>query len=104
MDKITIGGDETVVNLSQPIAPIGLDPSLATLAAGNEYYFSAQLFGHNIFKDGDMYIGALRYSQQETDTDYVLDLNSRYPINIDWTIRPLLRLGYSTFSGTNIIQ
>lgn len=103
-DKLQVGADATLVNLSQPIAPIGLDPSLATLAAGNEYYFSAQLIGNNIFKDGDMYIGALRYSQQETDTDYVLDLNSRYPINSDWTIGPRLRLGYSTFSGTNIRQ
>jgi hypothetical protein len=103
-DKLQVGADATLVNLSQPIAPLGLDPSLATLAAGNEYYFSAQLIGNNIFKDGDMYIGALRYSQQETDTDYVLDLNSRYPINSDWTIGPRLRLGYSIFSGTNIRQ
>ena len=103
-DKLQVGADATLVNLSQPIAPIGLDPSLATLAAGNEYYYSAELIGNNIFKDGDMYIGAFRYSQQETDTDYVLDFNSRYPINSDLFIGPRLRLGYSIFSGTDITQ
>ncbi len=103
-DRVQVGADATIVNLSQQIAPIGLDPTLATLAAGNEYYYSAQLIGNNILKDGDMYIGALRYAQQETDTQYVLDFNSRYPLSSAWLLAPRLRLGYSVFSGSGIKQ
>lgn len=103
-DKWQVAADATLVNLSQPIAPIGLDPTLATLAAGNEYYLSAQLIGNNIVKDGDTYIGAFRYARQETDTTYILDFNSRYPVTADFTVGPRLRLGYSLFSGTDLIQ
>jgi len=92
------------VNLSRTISPLGLDPTLAALAAGNEYYVTAQLISTNIFKDGDMYIGAFHYAQQETDTQYVLDFNTRYPIINDLTLAPRLRLGYSVYTGTGIRQ
>ena len=92
------------MNLSQPISPIGLDPTLATLAAGNEYYYSVQLIGTNLIKDRDMYIGAVRYAQQATDTTYVFDLNSRFPLTDQLWLGPRLRLGYSVFSGTALKQ
>jgi hypothetical protein len=58
-----------------------------------------QLIGTNIFKDGDMYIGALRYAQQPMLRQYVLDFNSRYPLAHDWVLGPRLRLGYETGVG-----
>ena len=103
-DKLQVSADATYVNLSRTISPLGLDPTLAALAAGNEYYVTAQLISTNIFKDGDMYIGAFRYAQQETDTQYVLDFNTRYPIINDLTLAPRLRLGYSVYTGTGIRQ
>ena len=102
--RLQVGADATIVNLSQPISPIGLDPTLATLAAGNEYYYSVQLIGNNIIKDHDMLIGAVRYAQQATDTAYVFDLNSRFPLTDQWWLGPRLRLGYSVFSGTALKQ
>jgi Tetratricopeptide repeat len=104
-DKLQISADATIANLSRTITPAGLlDPSLAQLAAGNEYYATAQLISTNIFKDGDMYIGAFHYAQQETDRQYVLDFNTRYPIINDLMLAPRLRLGYSAYSGTGIRQ
>jgi hypothetical protein len=104
-EKLEIGGDVTVVNLSQPIAQTGVSTALlATLPAGNEYYFSAQLIGSNIIKDGDMYIGALRFAQQPTLKEYVIDLNTRYPVSNNLLVSPRLRLGYTTGVGTDLKQ
>jgi hypothetical protein len=101
-DNLQISADATVVNLTQKISPIGLDPSLATLPAGNEYYYSAQLIGNNFIKDGDMYTAALRYSQLSTTNQYVLDFNTRYPLTNEWRLSPRLRLGYTMGTGTDL--
>jgi tetratricopeptide (TPR) repeat protein len=103
-EKLQISADATVVNLTQPIAPIGLDPALAALPAGNEYYYAAQLIGNNIVRDGDMYIAALRYSQLATSNRYVLDFNTRFPLTNDWRISPRLRLGYATGRGSDLTE
>jgi hypothetical protein len=102
-ENLQVSADATVVNLTQPISPIGLlDPALATLPAGNEYYYSAQLIGNNFFKDGDMYIAALRYSQLTNSNRFVLDLNTRYPLTNEWRLSPRLRLGYAVGTGIDL--
>jgi outer membrane lipoprotein YfiO len=115
-DKLQVSADATIANLSRTITPASLlDPTLAQLAAGNEYYFTTQLIGTNIFKQGDMYTGAFHYAQQSTDKQYVLDFNARWPVTADLMIAPRLRLGYSEYSagavlsngqptGTNVTQ
>jgi len=104
-EQLQIAADATLVNLTQPIAQSAANSSLlATLPAGNEYYYSLQLIGTNIFTDGDMYIGALRYAQQPMLRQYVLDLNSRYPLTRDWVLGPRLRLGYETGIGNDLKQ
>jgi len=101
-DHLQVSADATVANLTQPISPIGLDPSLATLPAGNEYYYSAQLIGNSFFKEGDMYIAALRYSQLANSNRYVLDFNTRYPLTNEWLLSPRLRLGYAVGHGIDL--
>ena len=101
-DKFQISADATVVNLTQAITPLGLDPTLASLPAGNEWYYSLQLIGSNIIQDGDMYIAALRYSQMATSDMFVLDFNTRYPLTSDFRVSPRLRLGYRTGNGTDL--
>ena len=55
-DKLQVAADVTIVSLTQPIAPTAPNAALlATLPAGTEYYYSVQLIGNNIIKDGDMY-------------------------------------------------
>jgi tetratricopeptide (TPR) repeat protein len=101
-DKLQVSADATVVNLSQPIVGVGLDPALATLPTGNEYYYSAQLIGSNIIKDGDMYVAALRYSQMATSDMYVVDFNTRFPLTGDFRISPRVRFGYRTGKGIDL--
>jgi hypothetical protein len=103
-ERLQIGADAMIVNLSQPITPIGLDPALAALSVGNEYYFSTQLIANNIFTLGDAYIGAVRYARQPTESQYVLDLSAWFPIANDWLLSPRLRLGYASGIGIDLRQ
>jgi hypothetical protein len=115
-DKLQVSADATIANLSEAIIPAALlDPTLAQLASGNEYYFTTQLIATNIFKEGDMYVGAFHYAQQSTDKQYVLDLSARLPATKDLMVGPRLRLGYSEFlpgavlnngqpTGINVVQ
>ncbi|MBO0756924.1 MAG: tetratricopeptide repeat protein [Bradyrhizobiaceae bacterium] len=104
-DKLEFSADATIANLSRTITPNGLlDPSLAALAAGNEYYATVQLISTNIFKDGDMYIGAFHFAQQESSNQYVLDFNTRYPIFSNLRVAPRVRLGYNVESGIDLTQ
>ncbi len=104
-ENLQIAADATLVNLTQPIAQTADSSALlATLPAGNEYYYSLQLIGTNLIKDGDMYSTALRYAQQPTLKEYVLDFNTRYPLNDNWVIGPRLRLGYEVGVGTDLKQ
>jgi hypothetical protein len=104
-DKLEFSADATIANLSRTITPDGLlDPSLAALAAGNEYYATAQLISTNIFKDGDMYIAAFHFAQQESSNQYVLDFNTRYPIFSNLRVAPRVRLGYNVESGIDLTQ
>jgi tetratricopeptide (TPR) repeat protein len=104
-DKLTFSADGTFANLSRAIVPLAaLDPTLAELATGNEYYATAQLIWTNLFAQGDMYTTAFHYAQQTTDVQYELDFNTRYPITKDLMLSPRLRLGYSTYSSGAFIN
>jgi hypothetical protein len=103
-DHFQVSGDATVVNLSQPVALPGVDPALGSLPAGNEYYYSAQLMGSNLVKEGDMYIAALRYSQLLNSNMYVLDFNTRYPLWNELSLSPRLRLGYRAGRGIDLTE
>jgi hypothetical protein len=63
-----------------------------------------QLISTNIFKDGDMYIGAFHFAQQGSSNQYVLDFNTRYPIISSLRVAPRLRLGYNVESGMDLTQ
>jgi TolA-binding protein len=98
--KLTLSADFTFANLSRTITPLSaLDPTLAQLATGNEYYATAQAIWTSIFKPGDMFVTAFHYAQQETDRQYELDFNVRYPVNNDLMVSPRLRLGYSQYKS-----
>ncbi len=104
-DKLTVSFDATFANLSRTITPLSLlDPTLAALATGNEYYATAQAIWTSVFKPGDMYIAAFHFAQQETDTQYELDFNVRWPVNNDLMVSPRMRLGYSRYSSGAIID
>ncbi len=98
-DHFQISADATVVNLSQPLVPAAADLGLPSLPAGNEYYYSTQFMGSNLFKDGDMYVTGLRYSQLLNSNMYVVDFNTRYPLSKELFLSPRLRVGYRAGPG-----
>jgi outer membrane receptor protein involved in Fe transport len=103
-EHFQVSADATVVNLTQPILPTDASFGLGSLPAGNEYYYSAQLIGSNLAKDGDMYIFGLRYSQLMNSNMYVVDFNVRYPVFPSFAASPRLRLGYRTGKGMDLTE
>jgi tetratricopeptide (TPR) repeat protein len=86
-----IGGDATVTSMSGTPPSGGVD---GTIPSGVEYYLSGQLTGANVFKPGDLYLGALRYAHLADSNVYFVDLSARYPWSDALQISPRLRAGY----------
>lgn len=97
--KLTVDG--TVAHSSGTIASGGVE---ATLSPGTDVYASVQLTGSNLFLDGDMYIGGLRYAHYSDSDLYVLDASVRYPVSDALKVTPRLRLGYRTGDGVNLTE
>ena len=97
--KLTVDG--TVAHSSGTIASGGVD---ATLSPGTDYYASVQLTGSNLFLDGDMYIGGLRYAHYSDSDLYVVDASVRYPLSDALKVTPRLRLGYRTGDSTPLTE
>ena len=94
-----VGGDITVTTLSGTPASGGVD---ATPSAGPDYYYNLQFVGADLYKNGDLAIIGLRYSDTTTGQAISATLNARYPVNSSWRVNPLLRLDYrwNTGAGT----
>ncbi|MDX2411555.1 MAG: SPOR domain-containing protein [Woeseiaceae bacterium] len=55
-------------------------------------YFSTSLVASSLFKEGDVSIFGLRYSDSDTSKVISLTLDSRFPIGRTWRINPRLRV------------
>ena len=93
--------DATVSNLSSTTASGGVEASPAT---GNEFFYSAQLIGSSVVKEGDIAIVGLRYSDTSASDRYILDLNTRYPVNRSFRVSPRLRVAYRANKGSDQTQ
>lgn len=65
-----------------------------------EWYYSAQVTGTSMFKDGDVGIVGFRYSDATSNDRYTLQVNTRYPIDQALRVGPRVRFDYRT-SKTN---
>jgi len=100
--KLSFNVDATASDLSSTPTSGGVP---ATTASGTEYFYSAQLIGSSLFKEGDIGILGLRYADTATSNRWVVDVNTRYPWSRDLRINPRLRLGYrenKTDNGTEM--
>lgn len=57
-------------------------------------YMSATLIASSLFKEGDVTMFGLRYSESESSQVTSLNLDSRFPIGARWRINPRLRVDY----------
>jgi hypothetical protein len=66
----------------------------AISGTGVEFFYSAQLIGSGVIKEGDIAILGFRYVETDRFKRYTIDLNTRYPISRSFRISPRLRTDY----------
>ncbi|MFQ5587060.1 MAG: hypothetical protein ACE5GF_09630, partial [Thermodesulfobacteriota bacterium] len=66
----------------------------AVQGTGVEYFFSTQLIGTSLIKEGDTAIIGLRYSDTSTSDTLSFNLNTRYPASRALRINPRMRIDY----------
>lgn len=93
-----ISGDVTATRLSDTEASGGVE---ATDGTNYELFYSTQLTGTNLIKQGDVSIVGVRFSDTKSSKTTTVDLNVRYPINRKWRFNPRLRTDYRFDSADN---
>lgn len=96
-----VSADATVTNLEGTIMSGGVE---AITGTGNEYFYSAQLIGNNVFANDDLMIASVRFADLALSNYYVLDLSARYPLIDNLKINPRLRLGYRTGDVDDLVE
>ncbi len=90
-EKLQVSGDITLSKLSDTSAS---GTSLAVPGTDNEYFYTAQLIGSNLIKEGDISILGLRYLDATTSDTISLSLNTRYPVTQDFRVNPRFSVDY----------
>jgi len=91
-----VTSDLTLSNMESTKASGGVEANPGT---GNEYFFSSQVIGNSLFKEGDMLLHGLRYSDTSNYEKISLSSNIRYPIQRYWRINPRLRFDYKMYDN-----
>jgi len=99
--RFQISGDVTLTNLSSTPASGGVEAFEST---GNDYFYSLQLIGNSLIKEGDLGILGLRYADTSSATTSTLSINSRYPVNSVWRVNPMLRIDRRVFIADDSLQ
>jgi len=89
--KLQLTGDVTMTRLSGTPSSGGVEGIDST---GNEFFYSAQLIGNGLIKQGDITILGLRYADASTADILSFNLDTRYPINRAWRVNPKFRVSY----------
>ena len=61
---------------------------------GNSYYYSLQLIGSSLIREGDIAIIGLRYSDTASSDTLALNLNTRYPLSPELRLNPKMLIDY----------
>jgi len=86
-----VSADVTASSLSGTDASGGVEASEGT---GLELFYSAQLIGSSVIKEGDLAVLGLRYADTQNSDRYTVDVNTRYPVNRAFRVNPRLRTDY----------
>ncbi|MEQ1694217.1 MAG: tetratricopeptide repeat protein [Hyphomicrobiaceae bacterium] len=87
-------GDVTVNRLGGMPASGGME---AVESTGVDYFISSQLTASSLWREGDMATGGLRFADGYNTSRYLMEFGLSYPINQDWRVNPMLRLGYMQY-------
>ncbi|WP_165793849.1 SPOR domain-containing protein [Hyphococcus luteus] len=88
-EKFQVNAGVTVANM-KPTADAGGVPGQP--GTGVEAFYSAQVYGQSLLKEGDFATLGVRYDDMSTAKRYVIDLNTRYPFSRRFRIGPRMRI------------
>ncbi len=90
-DHYQLSAEMTASYLSGAPASGGVAASNST---GTDFFYSTQLIGSSLFKEGDVTIFGLRYNDVAASNTYTASLNTRYPVTREWRVNPRLRFDF----------
>ncbi len=90
-EKLQVSGDVSVARFGSTVASGGVE---ALDGGGNSYYYSLQLIGSSLIKQGDIAIVGLRYSDTDSSASWALNLNTRYPLLRELRLNPKILVDY----------
>jgi tetratricopeptide (TPR) repeat protein len=90
-ETFQVSADVTATELTGTKASGGVEAAPGT---GIEFFYSAQLIGSNVIKQGDIGVLGLRYADTDGFDRYTIDINTRYPVNRSFRVRPRVRTDY----------
>jgi len=89
--RLQLSGDMSISRQSGAPASGGV---AAIPGTDNQYFYSLQLIGSSLLKEGDISILGLRYSVIEFADTYGFDISSRYPLTRAWRANPKFSTDY----------
>ena len=90
---LQINSDLTVSKFSSTPASGGVE---AQPGSGYEYFYSLQLVGNSLIKEGDLAIIGLRFSDTDRSNVYSANVNTRYPVTRNLRLNPKAVMDYRT--------
>lgn len=88
-ERFQINADVTLSDFEGTPASGGV-PELPAL--GQQYYYSLNILGTSLLREGDMSIIGLRYTDGDTSSTSTLTLDTRYPVTDRFRVNPRLQL------------
>ena len=93
-DLYSIAADVTVTKLLGTPASGGIE---AIPDSGNDYFYSVQVSGSNLWREGDFTYLSLRYSDTTSSNTSSFLINSRIPVGKAWRINPRFRMDFRQY-------
>ena len=90
-EKFQLNGDFAYSTISSTDTSGGVDEIPET---GDEFFYGLQLIGSGVFKQGDVSVAGLRFSDGDTANVVSLDLHTRLPVRTAWWLGPRLIFDY----------
>jgi len=87
--NLQISGDFTVSKVSDTPASGGVE---AVPGTGYEYFYNGQLIGSDLFKQGDIAILGVSFTDATNADTISLTVNTRYPVDDKFRVNPRLRV------------
>lgn len=89
--NIQVAGDISMSNIDSAPASGGVETFFST---GDEFFYSLQLIGSGLIKQGDISSLGVRYGDTQYRDIYSVTLNTRYPFYDNLKLNPRMRIDY----------